>query len=186
MSILVHICCAPCLLGPLDELRRSGFVGYFHNPNIHPLLEFRRRLKAVKVLAEQERFDLVCDEQYGLAKFLDGVPWRGPGRCRDCYRLRLRGAAALARERRSDAFTTTLLVSTHQGHDAVRQVGQEVAAETGVPFAYHDWRPLADNGRQAAKRRSLYCQQYCGCVFSEFDRYKDTGLHLYRSGEDRL
>ncbi len=183
MSILLHICCAPCLLGPLDELRRAGFVGYFYNPNTHPLIEFRRRLKAVQVLAEQERFDLVCDEQYGLTKFLETVDWRGPNRCRDCYRLRLRAAANLARERGCEAFTTTLLVSIYQNHEALRQVGQEVAAETGVPFVYHDWRPLADNGRQAAKSRSLYRQQYCGCVFSEFDRYKNASLHLHRPGE---
>jgi len=26
----------------------------------------------------------------------------------------------------------------------------------------------------------LYMQGYCGCIFSEWERFKDTGLHLYR------
>jgi len=185
MPILLHVCCAECLLGPLDALRQRGFVGLFYNPNIHPLIEFRRRLKAVKVLAEQLRVEVVCDEAYGLWDFLERVDWHRQdedgrrARCRGCYRLRLQRTAELAAERNLDAFSTTLLVSRHQMHDAVRQVGEEVARETGVPFAYHDWRHLADHGHDEARRRSLYRQQYCGCVFSEHERYRDTGLHVY-------
>jgi predicted adenine nucleotide alpha hydrolase (AANH) superfamily ATPase len=26
----------------------------------------------------------------------------------------------------------------------------------------------------------LYMQSYCGCVFSECERYRDTNLHLYK------
>ncbi len=51
-----------------------------------------------------------------------------------------------------------------------------------MPFAYSDWRDLAERGHEEARRRSLYRQQYCGCIFSEYERYKDTGLHLYRTG----
>ena len=79
-----------------------------------------------------------------------------------------------------DAFSSTLLVSRHQTHDVVRQVGEQVAAESGLPFDYHDWRGLADRAHQEARRRNLYRQQYCGCIFSEYERYQDTGVHLYR------
>lgn len=157
-------------------------MGYFYNPNIHPLIEFRRRLKAVKVLAEQMKIEILADETYGLRDFLDGVDHRLAQRCRQCYLMRLRQTAKVARERRLDGFSTTLLVSCHQEHETVRQVGQQVAAETGVPFLYYDWRSLADKGHEQAKRRSLYCQQYCGCIFSEYERFKDTGLHLYPPG----
>jgi len=179
MAILVHVCCAECLLGPLDELRERGFVGYFHNPNIHPLIEFRRRQKAIRVLAEQLHLDCMVDGSYGLWDFLDRVDYRGDQRCRQCYALRLARAAEVALERGMEAFTTTLLVSRHQKHELVREVGRQIAGETGMPFAYYDWRHLAEAGHQEAKRRNLYRQQYCGCLFSEYDRYKDTGLYLY-------
>lgn len=182
MPILVHVCCAECLLGPLDELRGRSFTGFFYNPNIHPLIEFRRRLKAVRLLADNLGVDMLCDERYGLDEFLDRVDRREPDRCRACYRLRLARTARLAAEKGFEAFSTTLLVSRHQKHEAVREVGLEVAAESGVPFAYYDWRGLAEAGHEEAKRRNLYRQQYCGCVFSEYERYKDTGLHLYRPG----
>jgi len=191
MPILLHVCCAECLLGPLDDLQRGGLLGLFYNPNIHPLIEFRRRLKAVKVLAEQRGVEVLCDETYGLWDFLGSVDWRRRDdegrrtRCRACYRLRLQRTAEVAAERGLEAFSTTLLVSRHQMHDAVRQVGEEVARDTGVAFAYHDWRHLAERGHDEARRRSLYRQQYCGCVFSEYERYRDTGLHVYRPGRPR-
>ncbi|NLX58384.1 MAG: epoxyqueuosine reductase QueH [Phycisphaerae bacterium] len=180
MALLVHACCAECLLGPLDGLRERGLVAYFYNPNIHPLIEFRRRLKAFRLLADCEGIETVCDEQYGLDAFLDTVDRRAARRCEQCYRMRLLRTAELARRRGDEAFTTTLLVSRHQQHDVVRRVGEEVADAVGVPFAYFDWRHLAEPAHEEARRRNLYRQQYCGCIFSEYQRYKDTGLHVYR------
>ncbi len=182
MKTLVHICCAPCLLGPLDELQGAGFTGYFYNPNIHGLIEFRRRLKAVRVLADQRKFALQVDEDYGLSHFLDQVDWRlpSPQRCRACYRLRLSRTALAAREGGYGAFSTTLLVSWHQPHDVLREVAEQVAAESGVPFAYHDWRETAEDGQAQAARMSIYRQSYCGCIFSEQDRYQATRLHCYK------
>jgi len=180
MAVLVHVCCAPCLLGPLELLRGRRFSAYFYNPNIHPLIEFRRRLKALHVLAEQLSLDVLCDENYALTEFLSTVDWRSPNRCRDCYRLRLRRTAETARARGFEAFTSTLLASPTQPHELIRQIGEQAAREAGTTFAYDDWRRLADAGLDEARRRSLYRQQYCGCIFSEYERYKDTALHLHR------
>jgi len=38
MKLLMHICCGPCTIFPLKELRTQGHevVGAFYNPNIHP------------------------------------------------------------------------------------------------------------------------------------------------------
>jgi epoxyqueuosine reductase len=182
MNTLVHICCAPCLLGPLKELQSEGFTGYFYNPNVQGLVEFRRRLKAVKLLSVQRRFELEADESYGLSDFLEQVDWRQvpPERCRACYRLRLDRTARVAREKGFEAFTTTLLVSRHQPHEIVREVGEEVGRQIGIEFRYHDWRHLADEGLTEASRLSLYRQGFCGCIFSERERYENTRLHCYK------
>jgi len=183
-SVLVHVCCAACALAVLEPLRRVGRVAlHFHNPNVHPLLEFRRRLTAVQVLAGRERLELFADVRYGLREFLARTaPWDRPGRCLACWRMRLSETARLAAEKGFVAITTTLLSSAHQDHEAVRRIGEEAAAEKGLRFHYEDFRPLAARAHEEAKRRSLYRQQYCGCLFSEEERFAPTRLHLHRGG----
>lgn len=181
--LLVHVCCGECAAAILEPLRRlAPFTLYFHNPNIQPLIEFRRRAKSVQTLADHEGLQALVDMRYDPKRWLGAVPWDRPDRCLACYRLRLGETARMAAERGFAAVTTTLLASVHQDHDAVRAVGQEEAAARGVAFHYEDWRSLAERGHEEAKRRSLYRQQYCGCLFSEEERFAPTRLHLYRGG----
>jgi len=180
-TLLVHTCCGLCLAALLDPLRRfDRFTVYFFNPNIQPLLEFRRRAKSVHVLAEQQRLDAIVDERYDAKTFLKSVPWDRPQRCLACYRMRLKATAEMAAEKGFSAFTTTLLASGHQDHEAVRRIGREEAAPRGLRFVEEDWRPLAARGHEEAKRRGLYRQQYCGCLFSEQERFEDTQANRYR------
>ena len=48
MRVLLHTCCAPCLVIPLDDLWSEGHevTILFYNPNIHPYSEYLRRLDA--------------------------------------------------------------------------------------------------------------------------------------------
>jgi predicted adenine nucleotide alpha hydrolase (AANH) superfamily ATPase len=182
LKILLHTCCSTCTIGPYEQLIDDGHqvIGYFYNPNIHPLIEFRRRLKSMKVLQGRVPVEMVYDEEYGLWEFLKTVDWKGEGRCRDCYSMRLRKTAEKALELGCDCFTTTLLTSQHQKHELVKRIGEECAESVGVEFFYRDWRSLAEYNREKAGGMNLYLQQYCGCVFSEYDRYKDTTRHLYK------
>ena len=183
MRLLVHICCAPCLIGPLERLRAEHMdvEGIFYNPNIHPFLEFRKRMKALHVVLESDDLAVEIDRTYGLEKFVTEIyaPERRR-RCENCYTLRLRHTARRAHERGFDAFTTTLLVSPHQNHELIREVGDRAAAEAGTPFLYRDFRPLNDRSHAQAKRRRLYLQSYCGCCFSEYERFRNTTRELYR------
>jgi len=188
VKLLAHVCCASCWLACAPRWDQAvgpggSWQGFFANPNIHPLIEFRRRLKAVRTVADDSGWPIVVEEGYGLVRFLNEVDWRGEDRCTDCYRLRLRATAAAARRLGFDHFTTTLLASAHQDHERVRSVGEEVARTSGVAFFAEDWRAAAPGGHEEARRRSLYRQQYCGCIFSEYERYRDTGHHLYRGRE---
>ncbi|NOZ20679.1 MAG: epoxyqueuosine reductase QueH [Planctomycetes bacterium] len=182
MKLLMHVCCAPCFCAPLEQLRGEGVgvTGYFYNPNIHPLLEFRKRLKAVKTLHGAVKVDMIYSEDYGLTEFLRMAFDKPQPRCELCWGMRLNKTARVAKERGFDAFSTTLLISRRQDHDAIGRIGQEAAERHGVEFFYRDFRPLDDRSRAMAKERSLYRQQYCGCMFSEYDRYKDTTRELYR------
>jgi len=184
--VLVHACCAACLCALLGELRarQAAFTAYFHNPNIHPLIEFRRRLKAVQVLADRERFPLLADEAYGLEPFLDaiGAQRARPERCRVCYALRLEAAAGAAAGHGFPIFTSTLLVSPQQDREAICELGHAAARRHGVAFDDADRRSLHEAGLALARHLQLYRQQYCGCIFSEYDRYLNTAEHLYRRG----
>ena len=70
-----------------------------------------------------------------------------------------------------DAFTTTLLVSPYQNHDLLVQVAEEMAEKYQIEFLYRDFRPGFREGQVEARELGLYMQKYCGCVFSEEDRY---------------
>jgi predicted adenine nucleotide alpha hydrolase (AANH) superfamily ATPase len=41
-----------------------------------------------------------------------------------------------------------------------------------VEFLYRDFRPNFRVGNQRARELGFYMQKYCGCVFSEQDRYQ--------------
>jgi predicted adenine nucleotide alpha hydrolase (AANH) superfamily ATPase len=180
MKLLLHICCAPCIAAPYHELKGRGVdvTGFFYNPNIHPLLEFRKRLRAVEVFQEQEKFDVICRPEYGLQAFLrairpaDEIGFDGSRRCRVCYKMRVDATAAAARQGGFDAFTTSLLFSRHQEHETIKAIAREAAEREGVEFYYVDLRHLADDSLTIARKRSLYRQQYCGCIFSEYERYQ--------------
>jgi len=173
MRILLHLCCGPCAAFPVQDLRRAGreIAGYFYNPNIHPYKEFAKRLETSREFAAQAGLELIVDPAYTLEDFLGRALAAGGERCRACYELRLRRTARYARDHGFDSFTTTLLVSPYQKHDIVKEVGEAAAREAKVPFYYQDFRPGWPQGVEISKNLGLYRQPYCGCIFSERDRY---------------
>jgi predicted adenine nucleotide alpha hydrolase (AANH) superfamily ATPase len=176
MKILLHICCAPCTIYPVEVLRAAGHQvrGFFFNPNIHPYQEFARRAATLEEYAAQAGLPLIWDRSYNLEEFLRSVVFRETERCRICYYLRLAATARTARGGKFDAFTSTLLSSKYQNHELIRELAQQVAREVGVPFHYQDFRQGWAAGRAQTKELGLYQQQYCGCIFSERDRYLPT------------
>ena len=41
-----------------------------------------------------------------------------------------------------------------------------------MEFLYRDFRPNFREGNRQARELGFYMQKYCGCVFSEQDRYQ--------------
>jgi hypothetical protein len=173
MKILLHICCAPCAVYPVEVLRGTlhQVRGFFYNPNIQPFQEFARRIKALEDYADKAKLPVIWDRTYDLEGFLRLVAFREADRCRFCYYLRLSAAARVARGGKFDAFTSTLLYSKFQNHDLIKAIGQQVVQEVGVPFYYEDFRRGWTQGREKSRKMGLYKQQYCGCIFSERDRF---------------
>ena len=44
--------------------------------------------------------------------------------------------------------------------------------DRGVQFYYQDFRPLFRDGQTRARELGFYIQKYCGCIFSEQERYQ--------------
>ena len=174
MRILLHVCCAPCSVKCTESLAAEGKtpVLYWFNPNIHPFTEYKNRRDALLLFAKIEGLEVALDgESYGLRPFLNAVHDAFEARCDICYRLRLDAAARYAAANGYDGFSTTLLISPYQQHERLRALGEQAANTHGVTFLYRDFRPLFRAGQQMAKERGLYRQKYCGCIFSEEERY---------------
>lgn len=174
MKTLLHICCANCAIYPVETLRGQGveITGYFFNHNIHPYQEFRRRLESVQQYAGEAALPIIVNEQYGLDEFLAAVAADPVGRCHYCYHSRLEVTARYAAEHGYDSFSTSLLYSRYQQHDFIRACGEALGQHFGVNFLYEDFRVGWQAGIIASKAMSLYRQLYCGCIYSERDRYQ--------------
>ena len=177
MKILLHICCANCAIYPLNRLEERGdeVVGYFFNPNIHPYQEYQKRLESLRRFSDEIGLKVVYRDEYLLEEFLREVSHRVEERCRYCYSVRLEATAREAKKNSFDGFSTTLLQSTHQNHQLIRETGDRLAREIGIPFYYEDFRQGWRKGVEVSKTMGLYRQQYCGCIYSEKERFMRSG-----------
>jgi predicted adenine nucleotide alpha hydrolase (AANH) superfamily ATPase len=80
----------------------------------------------------------------------------------------------VAKEKGFDAFTSTLLESKHQSHDLIRTKAEDVSNEYDIQFYYEDFRQGWKESIKISKEMELYRQKYCGCIFSEKERYTDN------------
>jgi len=171
--ILLHTCCGPCATYTVKQLRDHGFevTGFWYNPNVHPFTEHRNRLEAMRTTAQALSLPLIVAQGYDVIAYFRVVVGHEGDRCGDCFRLRLEKTAAVAEEKGLDAFTTTLLISPYQKHELLSQVGAKVAGELGIDFYYEDFRPGFHESHRMSRELNLYHQKYCGCIYSEWERY---------------
>ena len=178
--VLLHICCGPCAIWPVDWLRGQGFAvdGFWFNPNVHPRREYQARLDSCRRYAAMHALTLHEQDEYGLQPFLAKLwPQRvaKPERCEQCYIMRLEATARKAAQLGVGIISTTLQVSPFQDHLLIEEAGRKAAAEWGVRWLQHDWRGGFQAGRTKSRLLELYQQSYCGCLFSEDERYRRTG-----------
>lgn len=183
MKILLHVCCGPCSIMPAMILTQADheITGFFHNPNIHPLAEYLRRREGAGQCAANLKIPMLYDDAaWDLADWLERqLPVAKSGqRCQSCIEPRLKATAAKAAELGFEAFSSSLLYSRYQPHGFIHAKGAEIAAAFGLEFVYQDFRPYWQEGIDISKAWEIYRQQYCGCIFSENERYAKKLEHL--------
>ncbi|OBQ50186.1 epoxyqueuosine reductase QueH [Halodesulfovibrio spirochaetisodalis] len=172
--VLLHMCCGPCSITTIKELQSEGLeiTGFFYNPNIHPTKEYLRRREGALEVAN--RFDIkviMRDQEYDPQKWFRTMCYREENRCFHCYAMRMERAFSIGRKGNFDYVTTTLLYSRMQKHEDIKKLGEDMAQGGSAKFLYRDFRTGWKEGIETSKDWGVYRQQYCGCLYSEGDRY---------------
>ena len=175
MDLLLHCCCGPCSLYGTARLLAEGYrpALFFANPNIHPYREYDARREGLMAVAHLRGLPFLLEPAYEPEEFFRRVSFHEEDRCRHCYELRLGRAAAKAREAGYGRFGTTLLTSPYQNRDLLIAIGRCLADQHGLIFHEADWRPGFRASQAEAKELGIYRQKYCGCLYSERDRFAD-------------
>ena len=174
MKLLMHTCCAPCSVYCITALRDEGIEPtlYWYNPNIHPYKEYEARRDCLKLYSKKIDVKAIFEDEYGLDEFCKNVSSNIDTRCVNyCYPVRLRKTFEYAKEHGYTHVTTTLLYSIYQKHEFIKKIMNDYSKEYGIEFLYRDFRHGFWIGHDKAIEEGLYMQKYCGCIFSEEDRY---------------
>ncbi len=187
MKILLHICCAPCSIYSFKELLKghgNTVSGFYFNPNIHPYQEYLNRRGALEEYSRQTGLEIIYPE-YEPSRFFRSIMYNeaAPARCRLCWQPRLEETALYARQNNFDGFSTTLLISPYQNHLIIKCIGEELAKKFDLNFYYQDFRAGFRESQDEARRHNLYRQKYCGCIYSEIERFKMTNVKCQMTNE---
>ena len=181
MNLLMHICCAPCATYPVKyhKEKEDNITLLFFNPNIHPYKEYENRLKSVRDFAENENLKLIVIDEYNLVDFLQKSSYREERRCFFCYQTRMERTASVCKSGNFDAFTTTLGVSPYQKHNFLEDAMLAAREKYSVKSIYMDYRDGFSKGREMARDKKYYMQNYCGCIYSEAERFAPKNSYDY-------
>ena len=176
--LLLHVCCAPCSSGCLEELCETFRVTCFYfNPNISPKEEHDRRAAELERLIGVFPLTLPPDVAVGayeperfeqIAQGLEDLP-EGGERCFRCYRLRLEETAQKAAREGYDYFTTTLSISPLKNAGKINEIGEELSGIYKAAHLPSDFKKKGGYQRsiELSRRHGLYRQNFCGCVYSK-------------------
>lgn len=139
--VLLHCCCAPCSTAILEWMVGEGLRPglFFSNSNIHPFEEYAARRDELTRLAASYGLEVIEDDYdhsawLAAVKGLEREPERG-ARCSECFKFRLRRAAAYAAANGWSILTTTLASSRWKVLSQVDEAGTIACAEVSVRSA---------------------------------------------------
>jgi hypothetical protein len=164
-------------------------TGFWYNPNIHPYSEYQKRMMTMGYFTQKENLPMIWKDEYALEEWLEATRgefdltdssmgkdtgsgyWTKEKRCEQCYNLRLKKLAKEAKEKGYDYFSTTLLYSKFQEHELIKEICEKFGNQYDINFYYFDFRIGWKEGIEISKEMGLYRQHYCGCIFSEKEKY---------------
>ena len=129
VDVLLHTCCAPCLVKCQEVLKTDGFLPtiFWYNPNIHPWTEYHLRKNSLLNYSQNKELKLIINEEYGLKRFIKEIyPNFDKKRCKYCYEIRLEETAKYASLNNYKFFSTTLLISPYQNHALIKDIGFKI------------------------------------------------------------
>lgn len=173
LKMLLHVCCANCLLHPYNVLRQTFDVTlFYYNPNIYPESEYNKRLAEIKRISGHFNIPLITG-RYETGKWLKlaghlGKEPEGGLRCSTCFEMRLSRTAAAARKYKFDIFASALSVSPHKNHTEINRIGGDVSLKYKIAYLATDFKKQDGFKKTTELSRNLdiYRQSYCGCIFS--------------------
>lgn len=170
-KLLIHTCCAPCSILVIDKFKKDYEITlFFYNPNIHPYKEYLERLNSFKNFSENQKINYIIGN-FEYKDYFMNVIRNLSDRCLFCYQLRLNQTAITSKSQDIKNFTTTMLYSPYQKHETIKKLGEIIAKQYNLNFVYFDLRERYFDGVKLSKDYNLYRQKYCGCIFSEIERF---------------
>ena len=167
-KILIHTCCADCLLNLISSLEQEKQISedteltlLFYNPNIHPRSEYQERLNALKKVIEQgdikQKTKLVIPD-YKPSEYFDAIEGE-PKRCLGCWAIRMKKLFEYAKLNEINAVSSTLLSSHYQDTETILRIANELE-DKNIKLV------SPKNKYECLKTGGFYKQNYCGCCFS--------------------
>jgi len=174
-KLLLHTCCADCLLKALEKLNDYDVDIFYSNPNIHPRSEYLARLEALKLSLKTNDYEnklIVTDWQPKL--YLSEMKKIDPlkevsKRCTLCWSLRLKLLFDYAHKNNYKFVSTTLLSSKYQNIDVITRIANAHEKLMNIKFVKYSM----DEESQNKKYYGFYKQNYCGCVYSLLEKYEE-------------
>lgn len=181
--ILLHACCAVCaslaleLLGEIVEL-----TIYFYNPNIHPKIEYIRRMNALTNLVEnynnEYKLNIKCIvgeyDPINFFKITKGLEFEKEGheRCKLCYEFRFDNVAKYAKDNNYDMFSSAITISPLKNSEVINEVGFKSAKKNNIMYLPTDFKKQQGNlkAKKICDKFNVYRQNYCGCIYGARDQ----------------
>lgn len=170
MRLLLHACCGPCLIEPLDALMAEhDIVVFYANPNIHPLAEYELRRDTMLEYARSQGVKAIeaAYEPQVWARAIEGFEDDPDSRCRACWNLRMEMTARYAAEHGFEAIATSLTVSPYQDAQGVAIAGSRAAQAVSLHYLDRDFRDRYQSATERSRKAGMYRQNYCGCSYSQ-------------------
>lgn len=176
-KLLLHICCAPCSVYVIENLREQyDLTGFFYNPNIHPHEEYDFRVDELKKIADRLGWGIVIAEYevekwFKLVEGYEDDPERGE-RCTICFDMRFDKVFEYAKLKGFDIVASTLSISPYKNTAQINASGERAAEKHVIEFLPENFKKKDgfNIGKKMSMDLGIVHQNYCGCIYSKRDR----------------